>query len=39
MSLGKFQEIVEDWEAWYAAVHETVKSHTQLSNRTAATTI
>ena len=28
MSLSKFQEIVEDREAWYAAVKEVAKSQT-----------
>ena len=32
MSLSKFQETVEDWEAWHAAVHGVPKSRTQLSN-------
>ena len=30
MSLNKFQEIVEDREAWFAAVHGVTKSWTQL---------
>ena len=29
MSLSEFQEIVKDWEAWCAAVHEVTKSTTQ----------
>ena len=32
MSLSKLQEMVEDREAWHAAVHRVAKSHTQLSN-------
>ena len=32
MTLSKFQEIVEDKEAWHAAVHGVAKSRTQLSN-------
>ena len=32
MSLRKLQEMVEDREAWHAAVHRVAKSHTQLSN-------
>ena len=28
MSLSKFQEIVKDREAWYAAVHGVSESHT-----------
>ena len=32
MSLGKFQELVVDWEAWIAAVHEITKSQTWLSD-------
>ena len=32
MSLSKFQEMVMDREAWYAAVHGITNSWTQLSN-------
>ena len=32
MSLGKFQELVMDREAWHAVVHGVTKSQTQLSN-------
>ena len=32
MSLSKLQEIVEDREAWSAAVHGDAKSWTQLSD-------
>ena len=32
MSLSKLLELVRDREAWRAAVHEVVKSQTQLSN-------
>ena len=32
MSLSKLREIVEDREAWYAAVHGVTKSLTQVSN-------
>ena len=32
MSLGELQELVMDREAWRAAVHEVIKSQTQLSD-------
>ena len=32
MSLGEFQELVKDREAWCAVIHEVAKSQTQLSN-------
>ena len=32
MSLGEFQELVMDGEAWHAVVHGVAKSWTQLSN-------
>ena len=32
MSLSKLQVLVIDREAWHAAVHETAKSQTQLSD-------
>ena len=34
MSLSKFQEMVKDREAWYAAVHRVAKSETLLSDWT-----
>ena len=34
MSLGKFQELVMDREAWHAVIHGVAKSRTQLSDRT-----
>ena len=36
MSLSKLQEIVNDKEAWCAAVHGVTMNKTQLSNRTTA---
>ena len=32
MSLGKFQEMVMDREAWHVAVHEAAKSLKKLNN-------
>ena len=32
MGLGRLQELVRDWEAWYAVVHGVTKSWTQLSD-------
>ena len=32
MSLSKLLEMVEDREAWHAAVHRVAKSQTQLSD-------
>ena len=32
MSLGKFQELVMDREAWRTVIHGVAKSWTQLSN-------
>ena len=32
MNLSKLQEIMEDREAWHAAVHGVTKSQTQLSD-------
>ena len=32
MNLGKPQEMMRDREAWYAAVHEVVKSWTQIGD-------
>ena len=31
-SLSKFQEMVKDSEAWYAAIHGLTKSQTWLNN-------
>ena len=28
VSLGKLQELVMDWEAWHAEIHDVVKSRT-----------
>ena len=33
MSLGKFQELVMDREAWHAAIHGVTKSRTRLSDQ------
>ena len=38
MGLSKLQEMVNDREAWHAAVHGVTKSQTQLSNWTTTTT-
>ena len=32
VSLGEFQELVMDREAWHAVVHGVTKSQTRLSN-------
>ena len=32
MSLGEFQELVMDREAWCAVIHRVAKSRTRLSN-------
>ena len=32
VNLGKFREMVQDREAWCAAVHRVAKSQTQLGN-------
>ena len=32
VSLSELQELVMDWEAWRASIHEVAKSWTQLSN-------
>ena len=32
MSLSKLWEMVKDREAWFATVHEVIKSWTQLSD-------
>ena len=34
MNLSKLQQIVEDREAWHAAIHEVTKSWTQPSEQT-----
>ena len=34
MSLSKLQELVIDWEAWHAAIHEVTKSWTWLNDWT-----
>ena len=39
MNLSKLQEIVEDREAWHAAVHGIAKSQTWLSDWTATTNL
>ena len=38
MSLNKLREMVNDREAWHAAVHGVTKNWTQLSNSTTTTT-
>ena len=32
LSLGEFQELVMDREAWHAVIHRVTKSQTRLSN-------
>ena len=32
VSLSELQEMVMDWEAWYAAIHGVAKSQTRLSD-------
>ena len=32
MSVSKLWELVMNWEAWHAAIHEVTKSRIQLSN-------
>ena len=32
MNLSKLQKMVQEWEAWLAAVHEVAKSQTRLSD-------
>ena len=39
MSLRKLWEMVNDREAWHAAVHEVIKSQTQVSDLTTTTKI
>ena len=39
MSLGEFQEVAMDREAWRAAIHAVAKSWTQLSDWTELTEV
>ena len=39
MSLRKLWEMVNDREAWHAAVHEVIKNQTQVSDLTTTTKI
>ena len=32
MNLSKLREMVKDWEAWRATIHEVAKSCTRLSD-------
>ena len=32
VSLSELQELMIDWEAWHAAIHEVAKSRTRLSD-------
>ena len=32
VSLSELRELVMDWEAWHASIHEVAKSWTQLSD-------